>query len=261
METISIDIKGGLGNIMFQIAAAYATSLKNNMNLVVDITNYYGSHYGLNKYKNNVLRNIVISDSQIITKNGYGEKEFKFNELPPFEESTKLSGYFQSEKYFLNYRNEILELFSPTESILDIINKHYSSILEKNTCSIHVRRGDYLHLGDFHPTQKENYYIDATKKLDKDTFYLIFSDDINWCTKNFDFIENKIFVNNLEDFEELYLMSMCKNNIIANSSFSWWGAWMNKNEDKKIISPSIWFGRSLHYHDTSDIYCQNWIKI
>jgi hypothetical protein len=257
---VSIEIKGGIGNILFQISTAYATSLDNKVEMIVDNSNYYGGHFGLDKYKNNIFRNIPFSIGPT-TYPVYGEKEFKYNELPNFKNDVKLIGYFQSEKYFTKYRNEILGLFSPTNYILDRINKYYSLILEKNTCSIHVRRGDYLHLGDFHPTQKESYYIEATKKLDKDTFYLIFSDDINWCLKNFDFIENKIFVDNLEDYEELYLMSMCKNNIIANSSFSWWGAWMNKNENKKIISPSIWFGKSLHYHDTSDIYCENWIKI
>jgi hypothetical protein len=260
METISIEIKGGIGNIMFQIATAYSTSLKNNMNLIVDITNYYGSHYNLDNYKNNILKNIKFSKN-IITTPVYEEKEFKFNELPKFEKSVKLSGYFQSEKYFKNYRKEILELFSPTEEILSNINKNYLSILNKDTTSIHVRRGDYLHLENFHPTQKENYYRNAITHLNNNTLYLIFSDDINWCKNNFDFIENKIFIDNLEDFEELYLMSMCKNNIIANSSFSWWGAWMNKNENKKIISPATWFGKSLHYHDISDIYGTNWIKI
>jgi hypothetical protein len=260
METISIDIKGGLGNIMFQISTAYSTSLENNMKLVVDSTNYYGGHHGLDKYKNNILRKIEFSKNTISVP-GYGEKEFKFNELPKFEKSVKLSGYFQSEKYFKKHRKEILELFSPTEEILNKINKNYLSILEKNTTSIHVRRGDYLHLENFHPTQKENYYQNAIGHLSDDTLYLIFSDDINWCKNNFNFIENKIFIDNLEDFEELYLMSMCKNNIIANSSFSWWGAWMNKNENKKIISPNTWFGKSLYYHDTSDIYGENWIKI
>ena len=260
METISIDIMGGLGNIMFQIATAYATSLKNDMNLMVDVTNYYGAHYGLDKYKKNILRNIQFSKNPI-TDPSYGEKEFKFNELPKFEKSVKLSGYFQSEKYFKEYRKEVLELFSPTEEILNKINENYSSILDNEISSIHVRRGDYLHLENFHPTQKENYYQKAITHLDNDTIYLIFSDDITWCKSNFDFIKNKIFIDNLEDFEELYLMSMCKNNIIANSSFSWWGAWMNKNENKKIISPESWFGKSLHYHDTSDIYGTNWVKI
>lgn len=260
MKTVSIDIKGGLGNIMFQVATAYATSLKNNMNLLIDRTNYYGAHYGLDKYHDNILRNVKYSESPVIFP-VYGEKEFKYNELPFFEESVKLSGYFQSEKYFENYRKNILEFFSPTEKISQKIEKIFKPYMDKNTCSIHVRRGDYLHLENYHPTQKEFYYKTATKEIGDDSFYLIFSDDINWCIKNFDFLENKVFITDLEDFEEIYLMSMCKNNIIANSSFSWWGAWMNNNSDKKIISPKTWFGKSLEYHDTSDIYCKNWLKI
>lgn len=260
MGIVSIDIKGGLGNVMFQVATAYATSIKNNMNLLIDRTNYYGAHYGLDKYSDNILRNVKYSES-VVTLPRYGEKEFKYNELPPFTDSVKLSGYFQSEKYFSDYKKEVLDFFSPTEKILQKLETIYEPYKNKNTCSIHVRRGDYLHLEDYHPTQKEFYYKTATQNIGEDVFYLIFSDDIGWCIKNFDFLKNKLFVTNLEDFEEIYLMSMCNDNIIANSSFSWWGAWMNSNKDKKVISPSMWFGKSLSYHNTSDIYCKKWIKI
>jgi hypothetical protein len=260
MAVVSIDIKGGLGNVMFQIATAYATSIKNKMDLLVDRTNYYGGHYGLDKYRDNILRNVKYSESPVILP-GYGEKEFKFNEIPSFTESVKLSGYFQSEKYFEDFRKEILNFFSPTEKISDKLKTLYEPYKNKDTCSIHVRRGDYLHLENFHPTQKDFYYKNATQIIGEDIFYFIFSDDISWCMKSFDFIKNKIFITNLEDFEEIYLMSMCSNNIIANSSFSWWGAWMNTNDDKRIISPNMWFGKSLSYYDTSDIYCKNWIKI
>lgn len=260
MNTLSIDIKGGLGNVMFQIATAYAASIENNMLFTVDTRNYHGSHYGLDKYSSNILRNVVYSDLDI-SYNYFGEKEFKYNELPKFTTNTKLNGYFQSEKYFKKYRNEILEYFGPTKDIVDNVKLKYGDVLNKKTCSIHVRRGDYLHLEAFHPVLSINYYKESFNKLGSDLVYLIFSDDISWCKKNFDFIPNKIFVDDLEDYEEIYLMSLCNNNIIANSSFGWWGAWLNKNIHKKIIFPKVWFGHSLLYHDISDIYIDKSFKL
>jgi hypothetical protein len=260
MNTLSIEIKGGLGNIMFQIATAYASSIENNMLLTVNKTNYHGAHYSIDKYSSNILRNVVYSDSNI----GYdyfGENEFKYNKLPKFIFNTKLNGYFQSEKYFKNYRNEILKFFEPTDDIINNIELKYGNILTKKTCSIHVRRGDYLHLELFHPVLPINYYKESFDKLGSNLEYLIFSDDISWCKENFDFIPNKTFVDDLEDYEEIYLMSLCNNNIIANSSFSWWGAWLNKNIHKKIIFPKVWFGNSLLYHDTSDIYIDKSFKL
>lgn len=260
MNSLSIDIKGGLGNVMFQIATAYASSIENNMLFTVDIRNYYGAHHSLNKYSSNILRNVVYSDSDI-SYDYFGEKEFKYNELPKFTSNTKLIGYFQSEKYFKKYRNEILEYFGPTNDIIDNVKLKYGDVLNKKTCSIHVRRGDYLHLDAFHPTLSINYYRESFNKLGNDLVYLIFSDDISWCKENFNFIPNKIFVDDLEDYEEIYLMSLCNNNIIANSSFGWWGAWLNKTIHKKIIFPKVWFGPSLLYHDTSDIYIEKSIKL
>lgn len=260
MNTLSIDIKGGLGNVMFQIATAYAASIENNMLFTVDRRNYHGAHHELNKYSSNILRNVVYSDLNI-DFDYFGEKEFKYNKLPKFTTNTKLNGYFQSEKYFKKYRNEILEYFEPTKDIVDKVKLIYGDVLHKKTCSIHVRRGDYLHLETFHPVLSINYYKESFNKLGSDLVYLIFSDDISWCKENFDFIPNKIFVDDLEDYEEIYLMSLCNNNIIANSSFGWWGAWLNKNIHKKIIFPKVWFGPSLLYHDTSDIYIEKSFKL
>jgi len=87
--------------------------------------------------------------------------------------------------------------------------------------------------------------------------YLIFSDDIEWCKLNFDFLENKIFVNGNTDFQDLYLMSKCNDNIIANSTFSWWGAWLNQNPNKKVIAPKIWFGNFYSNFNTNDLYFQD----
>jgi len=102
------------------------------------------------------------------------------------------------------------------------------------------------------------YYIKAMERLkDKTDVFVVFSDDIEWCKQNF---SNAVFIENEKDYVEVYLMSLCDNHIISNSSFSWWGAWMNKNENKTVIGPQIWFGPGIG-HRTSDILPDNWIKI
>lgn len=258
MKIVSINIKGGLGNLLFQISTAYSCSLENNMTLIVDPTSYHGAHHGIDRYKNNFFRKIKFSQN-FLSFQTYGEKEFKFNKLPKFNDDVKLNGYFQSEKYFSNNREEILDLYRQNEEDLFTTKSKYEFLDFENSVSIHVRRGDYLHLDNFHPTQSIEYYENGYEYFGKDKTFIIFSDDIEWCKKSFNFIEKKFFIDSSIDFEELYLMSYCKNNIIANSSFSWWGAWMNEYDDKKVIAPKRWFGPSLGYHDTSDIYCKNWI--
>jgi hypothetical protein len=104
------------------------------------------------------------------------------------------------------------------------------------------------------------YYQEAMKHFDDDTLFVVFSDDIDWCKSVFKG-DNFIFITNEQDYVDLYLMSLCKNNIIANSSFSWWGSWLNKNEGKKVIAPSKWFGRAYSDWDTNDIYTKNMIKL
>ena len=104
------------------------------------------------------------------------------------------------------------------------------------------------------------YYQNSVNIVGEDKHYLIFSDDVNWCQDNFNFIKNKTIITNNLDYQDLYLMSLCKNNIIANSSFSWWGAWLNNNKDKKVIAPSKWFGEKANLNQ-NDIIPKEWIKI
>jgi hypothetical protein len=102
----------------------------------------------------------------------------------------------------------------------------------------------------------------AIKHMDQDSVFLIFSDDIYWCKQNFpDLPEKFVFIDENKDYEELFLMSKCKNNIICNSTFSWWGAWLNKNDQKKVVAPAKWFGSAYDHYNTNDLYCENWIKI
>jgi hypothetical protein len=217
-------------------------------------------HNSYEFYVKNILRKIEFAE---LKKSylSYTEPNFNYTEIPDIKSDVKLIGYFQSEKYFINYRKEILELFNIDNESKKFINEKYSKILNLDNCSLHVRRGDFINLQNYHVLQTVDYYKKSIEIMGNDKFYVIFSDDIKWCKENLNFIKNKIFISGNHDYIDLYLMSLCKNNIMANSTFSWWGAWMNNNPNKKVIIPSKWFGNSNSHLNTVDLYCNDWIKI
>lgn len=178
---------------------------------------------------------------------------FKFEELNiPYIPNTEYVGYFQSEEYFKHRRSDILYLFRPADSFINKINS-YSGLF--NNISLHVRRNDYVKLyPEIHIPQQMNYYNDALSLLPQDKKVLIFSDDLPWCYENF-IGDRFIFINEI-DYISLYIMSKMKYHIIANSSFSWWGAWLSESE--KVIAPKKWFGHDVNYEN---IVPKNWLKI
>jgi len=259
VNVVATNIHGGLGNTMFQIATGYSKSLDESSNFIVDLTEHYNGHQPMTKYTNTIFRKINFS-SEKIPYEIYSVGSFHYCELPNFNRNIKLSGYFQSEKYFKKNRKKILELFECDDKVKQKLLTNFKDVLNTKTCSIHIRRGDYLHLNNYHPVLPLDYYKDAYNIIGEDSTYLIFSDDIEFCKNQFEFIKNKIFIQNLEDYEELYLMSFCDNNIIANSSFSWWGAWLNKKENI-VISPRKWFGSAYSSYITDDLYSEKWVII
>ncbi len=261
MDKVSISLQGGLANNMFQIACAYSYGKKHNKELVLLNHKIGIVHNSINSYKDNVLKDFDFFDAYNFSNfKGLRESQFSYNELPKIEGNIILDGYFQSEKYFNEYKEEIQNLFLSDEHI-SLIREMFKDKLNNTTCSIHVRRGDYVNLQDIHPVQNMNYYMKAIKSMPKETVFLIFSDDITWCKNNFPNIPEKfVFIEGQKDYEDLYLMSLCNHNIIANSSFSWWGAWLNKNENQKVVAPSSWFGKSSQYN-TKDLYCKEWAII
>jgi len=255
---ISCYLQGGLGNYMFQIATTYSLSKDYGFDITFSTKNYLKKHNSINYYKNNVFRKLKF-DLSFTQEFLYTEPEFSYKKIS-IRDNTKLNGYFQSEKYFLHNRNLIIDLFSATDNDLSYINNKYKDILNKKTCSIHVRRGDYLNLQNHHPICAIDYYKSAINIIGNDHTFLVFSDDIGWCKKNFKG-NNFVFIENEKDYIDIYLMSLCDNNIIANSTFSWWGAWLNKNKNKKIIIPRIWFGNAKNNLPTKDLYPDGWIKL
>lgn len=259
MNKVTTKLQGGIGNMLFQIAVTYSYSKKNNKELVLSKDNAFIVHKNIEHYKDNILKNIEFTNF-IKPQVQYNENGSNYQEIPFYKEDVLLFGYYQSEKYFKDYESEIKDLFTSYEIEL---NDELKFLLEnENTCSIHVRRGDYLNSPNHHPTQNMNYYMTAINKMPKDSVFLVFSDDIEWCRRNFhDSPETFKLIEGNKDYEDFYVMSRCKNNIICNSTFSWWAAWLNNNPIKKVIAPSTWFGPAYANYNTEDLYCDNWLII
>lgn len=269
MNFITTNHQGGLCNVMFKLSAAISLALDNEIDYVFsnefirqldkDVVCDGFDDYRI--YYDNVLRNIKFIDKLPSTYRIHNEPR-TFNYYPikyTKGENLLLEGYFQSEKYFINNKDYIINLFKPTENIKQHIIDVIPNI--QNSISIHVRQGDYLNLPSYHPQQSLDYYTSAVNLLGIDNNYIIFSDDLDGIKNMFDFIPNKQFINLNKNYLDLYAMSMCEHNIICNSTFGWWGAYLNENKNKKIIGPHKWFGPSLSHLNSSDILPNDWIKI
>jgi hypothetical protein len=170
-----------------------------------------------------------------------------------------LDGYFQSEQYFAHRRREILDLFSTTSYIEDRLKK-YDDLLSNDFVAVHIRRGDYVSLSDVHANLCEHTtYYDAAFDMFKGKKKVFFSDDWQWCYQNFG--PDNIYIKNENDVVEMFLFSKMPNKIIANSSFSWWGAWLGENENSRIIAPQKWFGKDNSHLSTESVIPPRWTKI
>jgi len=260
-------LKGGLGNMLFQIAATKSLSIDNktdcsfpnlhshlhylNSDATYNPSLKHGSEYM------SMLKNLNVNPT---TTSNVVRYPFTYVQSPPFDRNVIIEGFFQSEKYFVHNREAILEFIKAPLEIMETIHEKYSDIVNGKSTSIHVRRGDYVNHPNHHPVQSLEYYNNAIDSLkDKTDNFVVFSDDIEWCKNNLK-TDGIIYIDNEKDYIELYLMSLCDNNIISNSSFSWWGAWLNQNNKKIVVGPKQWFGSSIT-HDDSDILPESWIKI
>jgi hypothetical protein len=262
---------GGLGNLLFMIANAYSLSKKNNFEMII---------YKENRDKNigNTPRKIV--DEYTIFKNfkiiehdnifnnfnKYHEKGFRYSEITLNDTlNYNLYGYYQSWKYFLENFDSFKKMLinNYEENINEHINKLKKEYNNIPIISVHFRRTDYLKHPNFHLNLDMNYYNKALEHFDKEnSLFLFFSDDIKWVKEqDFSFLKNKIYIEELNEEYTLWLMSKCDHNIIANSSFSLWASYLNENSQKKIVSPSRWFGNSGPNYDINDIVIKNSIII
>ena len=260
---------GGLGNCLFQIAAALSLGWDNQDEDV------YFSSYSVSctprpeKEKiwyTTILKDIKQIANKPIIQYVYREPSLLYNKIP-YQKNIELIGYFQNEKYFSKYKDKIINFFNDyKKNILNKLNLVLNQT-SKPKIAIHVRRGDYLQMSDFHTILSHtDYYEKAlneiSNKINIDDYALyIFSDDINWCN-SWDLLKkykDVYYISAEVDVHELYLMSLCEHNIIANSSFSWWGAYLNENKDKIVIYPSnkYYLGQDVKI----DISCDGWTAI
>jgi len=276
---ITTEIMGGLGNQLFQIfnLISYALTNKipfyfeNKTNIREDRPFYWSNFFSALKP---FLRD---SHSKIPF---YKERGHNFNELVSFNEigaPFKFVGYFQSYKYFQDNVKDIFKYIKLNEQKDIVINK-YNNIYKLNqSISLHFRLGDYKNLQGFHPVLNISYYVSAISNIINRTeinnwniLYFYEHEDENVIKANINMLQHRFkqikFIpidTEIVDYEQMLIMSLCQHNIIANSSFSWWGAYINTNPDKIICYPDIkhWFGPRLRQNDLDDMFPKEWVQI
>lgn len=294
---IIVKLTGGLGNQLFQYAIGRAISEKTGSKLLLDIRSYEWdklrryelSHFLINAsiakvedieftksskiaFFDRLFLKIFGKEIPYYRKAYIKEPSFSFDlNFSNYRTSNVyLEGYWQSENYFSSIRFQLLNEICVRE---DKFSKNFHIYKNKinstlSAISIHIRRGDYVENPEstaFHGLCDLDYYTNAMQLIEQTTtnpLYFVFSDDKEYVYEIFGARENVCIIQNLSfDFEEMFLMSMCKHNIVANSSFSWWGAWLNQHGGKIVIAPKRWFTNEEMQHKTKDLLPHTWIRL
>lgn len=257
---VSVELKGQLGNQMFQIATATSLALDNDAVVVcpdLAISNKWNIP---TNYKKVFFRVETVRKGSIKSK--YFDPLIIFRPIA-YKPNMHIEGWFQSEKYFDHHRKEILELFAPSEKIHTYLTTRYADILS-HPCTVALHHRCYLKedpTQTTHPTQTIGYFYKAIAHYPEDALFVVCSNDIDWCKRNFaDIPRNFVYIENEPHYHDLFLMSMCKHNIVSNSSFSWWSAYLNVNPDKIITAPKRWFAETSG-SDYRDVIPASWISI
>ena len=262
---------GRLGNQLFQFASTFGIANKLGYNVSFPIENC--KEPSIEHFKDGITRNIyfdiprvfdipanlITSKVNNVTKYQIQEPYFHFCEdLFSIPDYSDIVGYYQSEKYFNHCENSLRDVLKFKEDIRIKAEKIFTKLNEQ-TVSIHVRVGDYAGLSDHHPICEPEYYQKAIQYFtDKNYYFLIFSDNISYSKDIFGESENILYIEGNEPEVDMCMMSMCDHNIIANSSFSWWAAWLNNKKDKIVVAPKKWFGSVYSFQNTNDLYCKEW---
>jgi hypothetical protein len=251
---------GRFGNQMFQYATLYSIAKTKKYKFGVPYKVKSDNSY-LNFSLDEAFQNLSAEDSSTYAPiHRAQERVFTHNPgIFGIPDNTDILGYFQSEKYFKDYRNDLLKEFTFKSNILEKAND-VRSITKEPVISIHLRIGDYKNLVGKHPVMQKDYYSQALEQLPKDILIIGFSDEPEEAAKLFDSFGRKYFITNPNDqYTDMCTMTLCDYHIIANSSYSWWGAWLSNS--KKVIAPHNWFGEDNMPKNWSDIYCEGWVIV
>jgi hypothetical protein len=272
LASIILQFQGQLGNQLFQTAAAIALAEENRCGIYFpdfdDLSASYLKSREIDKNFHAIFRRIPHRIGPVPRFAYYAEPDFAYHPIP-YQPNIEISGYFMSEKHFKKHRDLIIELFAPPEEIEADLQRDFSWLLEQpNTVGLHVRTWykDYQAY-DSNPKfyaaflpPDIGYYKEAIDRFPADALFVVFSDRIDWCKKNFREIERKFyFVEGQDYLHDFYLLSKCKHAIVGSSSFSWWAAYLNPNPEKVVIlrKPFVQSNKD----DPADICCDGWISI
>lgn len=238
-KMIYCELSDRLGNNLFQFGAAI--SITDNIKIYIDKEDDYLSFL---KYKVFFFEGFDVV--RILPKNIpiYNEIDFAYNPIPYNGSPIHLKGYFQSYKYLI--RSKVIKQFSFNQTLINSIYTSHPFLKKKDFTSIHVRRGDYLNVQYKHPFSGKNYYNKAIEYVGKDNFFIVVSDDIEWCKNNIK-PKNVHYMSDSDPITDFFIQTISKNNIISNSSFSYWAAYINESKNK-VIAPSLWFGFRHNYN-------------
>lgn len=254
-------ITGQLGNQMFQVAATTSLALDNGAEAIFPgLKKKPTKSSELNlKY---VFSRVNTQRTKKKVKFRYDEPHFHYAEIP-YKPDMKIRGLFQSEKYFKHHRKEILNLFKPLPETITTLWKKFPEVINHpNSVAVHVRTflPDYPYGSNHFIFLGWEYYEEVIQSFPSEALFVICSDRIDLCKEHLSHIDrNIIFSEDNPPHEDLYLMSMCKHNIISNSSFSWWAAWLNQNPGKIVIAPPVWFATPQELYNTKDVIPEDWV--
>ena len=251
---------GQLGNQMFQYAALKGIATNRNYSFIVPcypdpVVDALGNHLRTEIFDAFELRDC--SHGTVQTETYIQEPGFEYSEafMEQCPDDVSLVGFFQTEKYFKNIADEVREDFSFKDEIENPCKEMMQAV--DKPIALHIRRGDFLTNNANHNNLTLDYYSTALGKFEDDRNVIIFSDDTEWCKQQELFSGDRFLVSESgNSYVDMCLMSMCSDFIIANSTFSWWGAWLaNKGT---VIAPEKWFGPNNAHLDTSDLYPEHW---
>ena len=271
---------GRLGNQMFQYAALRGIAAKRGHDWCIPPDTYdHKDNYGL--FETFEMINVKESNIGFVSGDYIQENNHCF--IPEFfdecSDNVSIDGYFQTEKYFTHIEKEIREDFTFRKDYL-LPCQEYIGSLSNHPIFLHIRRTDAIGREQYHPILPIKFFEDALKQFAEDTLCFVFTDDMEWCKSQELFKQERFLFNEKNERYsyknidgtgklqntllpqiDLCLMSLCSGGIIANSSFSWWGAWLQNNRGKVIApDPNVWFGSAMTHLDTSDIVPKRWMN-